>query len=78
MCLALVACGVATPEAHTAHVAEGDRVATTDALPSSGPDALGVAQPAGQGSRLGPPSPRGVGLRRVDRAASASPGAARY
>lgn len=78
MCFAPVACAVATPEAHTEHVAESYRTATTNALPISGPDALGVGQLAGQGSRLGPPSPRGVGLRRVDRAASASPGTARY
>ena len=78
MCFVLVACGVATPVAHSAHAAERDRAATTGALPISGPDALGVAEPAGQGSHLGPPSPRGLGARRVDRAASASPGMARY
>jgi hypothetical protein len=80
MCVALVACGVATPEARTVHVAGSDRATTTDSLPISGPDALGAARSDGEGSRLGPPSSRGLGLRRVDRAASATtrPNAARY
>jgi hypothetical protein len=78
ICFALVACGVATPEARTAHVARSDRATTSGALPISGPDALGAARPDDQGSRLGPPSLRGLGLRRVDRAASARPVTARY
>jgi hypothetical protein len=76
VCFALVGCGMATPVPRTPELV-GNR---SDALPISGPDELRVARPDGQGSRLGPPSLRGLGLRRVDRAASTSawPGATRY
>jgi hypothetical protein len=77
VCFALVGCGMATPEPRTPQLVGKDS-ATTDPLPISGPDELRVAHPDGQGSRLGPPSPRGLGLRRVDRAASTSPRATRY
>jgi len=78
VCVALVGCGMTTPEPRAPQLAGQGSATTTDALPISGPDELRVARPDGQGSRLGPPSPRGLGLRRVDRTASGSPSATRY
>jgi hypothetical protein len=78
VCFALVGCGTATPEPRTPQLVGKGSATARDALPISGPDELRVARPDGQGSRLGPPSPRGLGLRRVDRAASTSAKTTRY
>ncbi|HEY3664888.1 MAG TPA: hypothetical protein VGL19_02765 [Polyangiaceae bacterium] len=67
MSLALVGCAAATPPARASRSERhAPALATTTSAGTSD------AATAAQNVRLGPPSPRGLGLRRVDRAARAS------
>jgi hypothetical protein len=67
MSLALVGCAAATPAARASgSVGQAPALATTTSV------GTGDAAADAQNVRLGPPSQRGLGLRRVDRAARAS------
>ncbi len=71
VCFVLGGCSVATlPTAHTSASAPVNVLTKVRAEPN--------ANVSDDGSRLGPPSPRGLGERRIDRAVSANTPLARY